>query len=42
MDFGRSDLTFVYAVPRDLAREAFLHGLWVAALGLAITSARCC
>jgi two-component sensor histidine kinase len=37
MDFGRSDLTFVYAVPRDLGREAFLHGLWVVALGLAIT-----
>ena len=38
MEFGRSNLTFVYAVPRDLAREAFLHGLWVAALGLAITA----
>ena len=37
MDFGRSDLTFIYAVPRDLAREAFLHGLWVVALGLAVT-----
>lgn len=37
MEFGRSDLTFVYAVPRDLAREAFLHGLWVVALGLALT-----
>ena len=31
-------MTFVYAVPRDLAREAFLHGLWVVALGLAITA----
>ena len=29
--------TFVYAVPRDLAREGFLRGLWVALLGLAIT-----
>jgi two-component sensor histidine kinase len=38
MDFGRSDLTFVYAVPRDLARDAFLHGLWVALLGLSMTA----
>lgn len=38
MDFGRSDLTFMYTVPRDLARDAFLHGLWVALLGLAITA----
>jgi two-component sensor histidine kinase/CHASE1-domain containing sensor protein len=38
MDFGRADLTFVYSVPRDLARDAFLRGLWVALLGLAITA----
>ena len=38
MDFGRSDLTLVYSVPRDLARDAFLHGLWVALLGLAMTA----
>lgn len=38
MDFGRSDLTFVYSVPRDLARDAFLHGLWVVLLGLSMTA----
>ena len=38
MEFGRSNLALVYAVPRDLAREAFLHGLWVVSLGLAITA----
>ena len=37
MDFGRSDLKFVYAVPRDLQREGFLRGLWVAGAGIAMT-----
>ena len=37
MDFGQSELRFVYAVPRDLQREGFLHGLWVAGTGLALT-----
>jgi two-component sensor histidine kinase len=37
MDFGQSELKFVYAVPRDLQREGFLRGLWVAAAGLAMT-----
>jgi two-component sensor histidine kinase len=37
MDFGRGELKFVYAVPRDLQREGFLRGLWIAAAGIAMT-----
>lgn len=37
MDFGQGELKFVYAVPRDLRREGFLRGLWVAAAGIAMT-----
>lgn len=37
MDFGQGDLKFVYAVPRNLQREGFLRGLWVAAAGIAMT-----
>jgi len=37
MDFGQNDLRFVYAVPRDLQREGFLHGLWIACAGIAMT-----
>lgn len=37
MDFGQGELRFVYAVPRDLQREGFLRGLWIAAAGIAMT-----
>jgi len=37
MSFGQGELKFVYAVPRDLRREGFLRGLWVAAAGIAMT-----
>lgn len=37
MDFGRGELKFVYAVPRDLRREGFVRGLWMAGAGLAMT-----
>ncbi|MFZ5691775.1 MAG: HWE histidine kinase domain-containing protein [Pseudomonadota bacterium] len=39
MDFGHGELKFVYAVPRDLQREGFLRGLWVAGAGIAMTLA---
>ena len=39
MDFGQGELKFVYAVPRDLRREGFLRGLWVAGAGIAMTLA---
>lgn len=39
MDFGQGELKFVYAVPRDLQREGFLRGLWVAGTGIAMTLA---
>jgi two-component sensor histidine kinase len=39
MDFGKGELNFVYAVPRDLQREGFLRGLWVAGTGIAMTLA---
>jgi two-component sensor histidine kinase len=37
MDFGQGELKFVYAVPRDLQREGFLRGLWMAGAGIALT-----
>jgi two-component sensor histidine kinase/CHASE1-domain containing sensor protein len=37
MDFGRGELKFVYAIPRDLQREGFLRGLWMAGAGIAMT-----
>ena len=37
MDFARSELKFVYSVLRDLQREAFLRGLWLAVAGIATT-----
>jgi two-component sensor histidine kinase len=37
MDFGQDELKFVYAVPRDLRREGFLHGFWIASAGIAMT-----
>jgi two-component sensor histidine kinase len=37
MDFGRGSLRFVYAVPRDLQREGFRRGLWIAVAGIALT-----
>jgi two-component sensor histidine kinase len=39
MDFGQGELKFVYAVPRDLRREGFMRGLWVAAAGIMVTLA---
>lgn len=39
MDFGQGELKFVYTVPRDLQREGFLRGLWVAGAGVALTLA---
>jgi two-component sensor histidine kinase len=39
MDFGQGELKFVYAVPRDLQREGFLRGLWMASTGIALTLA---
>lgn len=39
MDFGNSELRFVYSVPRDLSREGFIRGLWMAIAGLAVTCA---
>ncbi len=39
MDFGNSELRFVYSVPRDLSREGFIRGLWMASAGLALTCA---
>ncbi len=39
MDFGNSELRFVYSVPRDLRHEAFVHGFWVGSAGLALTGA---
>src|SRR5690606_34732546 len=39
MDFGQGELKFVYAVPRDLQREGFLRGLWVAGAGITMTLA---
>lgn len=37
MDFGQGELKFVYAVPRNLHREGFMRGLWVAGAGIAMT-----
>ncbi|MGE3991470.1 sensor histidine kinase [Pseudorhodoplanes sp.] len=39
MDFGQGELKFVYAVPRDLQREGFRRGLWMAGAGIAVTLA---
>jgi two-component sensor histidine kinase len=39
MEFARSELRFVYAVPRDLAREGLMRGLSVAGIGLLLTLA---
>lgn len=39
MDFGNSELRFVYSVPRNLSREGFIRGLWMASAGLALTGA---
>lgn len=38
MDFGRSDLTFVYSVPRNLSREAFMRAVWIGLIGLLVTA----
>jgi len=39
MDFGNSELRFVYSVPRNLSRDGFTRGLWMASAGLALTGA---
>ena len=39
MDFGNSELRFVYSVPRNLSREGFIRGLWMASAGFALTGA---
>lgn len=39
MAFGGRALAFTYAVPRDLADEAFWRGLWIFLAGLALTGA---
>jgi two-component sensor histidine kinase len=39
MQFGGRDLTFTYAVARDLADEAWRRGLWIFLAGLAFTAA---
>lgn len=39
MDFGSRELRFVYSVPRNLSREGFIRGLWMASAGLALTGA---
>ncbi len=39
MDFGNSELRFVYSVPRNLSQEGFIRGLWMASAGLALTGA---
>jgi two-component sensor histidine kinase len=38
-NFGGQELRFVYSVPRDLRREGFLHGIWVAVAGFCLTAA---
>lgn len=38
-DFGGRELKFIYTIPRDLAREGILHGLWIGGAGLALTFA---
>lgn len=37
--FAGRDLRFVYSVPRDLAREGLLHGVWIAIAGFCLTGA---
>jgi two-component sensor histidine kinase/CHASE1-domain containing sensor protein len=37
--FGGRDLTFVYAIQRNLTREGLLHGMWVAIAGFCLTGA---
>ena len=37
--FGGQELKFVYTVPRNLGREGFLHGIWVAIAGFCLTGA---
>ena len=39
MEFGGRQLTFIYAVARDLADEAWRRGLWIFLAGLAFTAA---
>ncbi len=39
MEFGNSELRFVYSVPRNLSREGFMRGLWMGSAGLAMTGA---
>jgi two-component sensor histidine kinase len=39
LQFGGRPLFFTYSVPRDLAEEAFLRGLWIFLAGLALTGA---
>jgi len=39
LEFGGRALTFTYAIPRDLADEAFRRGLWIFLAGLALTGA---
>ncbi len=39
MAFAGRELTLIYAVPRDLADEAFWRGLWILLAGLALTGA---
>ncbi|WP_183044285.1 sensor histidine kinase [Pseudorhodoplanes sinuspersici] len=39
MEFGNSELRFVYSVPRNLSREGFIRGLWMASAGFALTGA---
>lgn len=38
-NFGGQELRFVYSIPRDLMREGFLHGVWVAIAGFCLTGA---
>lgn len=39
MDFGASELRFVYSVPRNLSREGLIRGFWMGSAGLAMTGA---
>lgn len=39
MEFAGRQLRFVYTLPRDLAREGFWRGLWVAMIGITLTLA---
>lgn len=39
ISFAGDELTFVYKVQRDLGREGFVHGAWVAVAGFCLTGA---